>query len=83
MPRDFRRRPLAMIATALAAAPFLAGPGASQNPASGPVARYDMRAGTVSGFMAMRGMGASAGREEKPKCKKGLGGLLGGALGSC
>jgi hypothetical protein len=56
---QFRRRPLAVLVTALAAAPFLAGPGASQNAASGPVARYDMRAGTVTGFMAMGGMGGA------------------------
>lgn len=28
-------------------------------------------------------MGAAAGSNDKPKCKKGLGGLLGGALGAC
>ena len=59
MPNRLHRRPVALFAMALAAAPFLAGPGASQNPASGPVARYDMRAGTVSGFMAMGGMGGA------------------------
>jgi hypothetical protein len=54
------RRTLLMIATALAIVPLLAGPSASQNAASGPVARYDMRAGTVSGFMAMgSGMGGA------------------------
>ena len=31
---------------------------AQQRPASGPIARYDMRAGTVSGFAAMGGGGA-------------------------
>jgi len=54
-----RRRPMLLTATALATAPLLIGPGASQNAASGPVARYDMRAGTVSGFMAVGGMGGA------------------------
>ncbi len=45
---------LAACATGLAAIPVLAGSG----PASGPIARYDIRAGTVSG---MAGMGRGAG----------------------
>ncbi len=57
------RRKLTLILTvgagALAALPLLIQPLlAQQKPASGPVARYDMRAGTVSG---MGGMGGGAG----------------------
>jgi hypothetical protein len=57
---SFRRLGL-FSATALATAGLLTGPGASQNAASGPVARYDVRAGTVSGFMGMAsgGMGGA------------------------
>ena len=44
---------LALGATVLAAIPVLA----QRAPTSGPVARYDMRAGTVSGFGAMGGGG--------------------------
>jgi hypothetical protein len=43
--------------TGLAAAMLLTGPSSSQSATSGPVARYDVRAGTVSGFMAMAGGG--------------------------
>ena len=61
------RRKLALIITAgagaLAAMPLLIQPLlAQQKPVSGPVARYDMRAGTVSGMGAMGGgMGAGLG----------------------
>lgn len=49
---------LALGATALVAIPTMA----QRAPTSGPVARYDMRAGTVSGFGAMGGgMGAAMG----------------------
>lgn len=51
------RRSLFLATSVFGAAALLIGPGASQNPTSGPVARYDMRAGTVSGFMAMTGSG--------------------------
>ena len=45
-------------AAALATLPVLA----QRSPTSGPVARYDMRAGTVSGFAAMGGgMGGAMG----------------------
>lgn len=58
--RQTPRRLAMLTGSALAAAILFTGPGASQNPASGPVARYDMRAGTVSGFMAMgSGMGGA------------------------
>ncbi len=44
---------VAAAAAAIAAIPILA----QQRPASGPVARYDMRAGTISGMGAMGGRG--------------------------
>ena len=66
-PRKFPARSLLLAATAA----MLIGPASSQNPASGPVARYDMRAGTVSGFMAMAAGG------EKP----GIGGALSMMMG--
>ena len=48
---------LALGTVALAAIPVLA----QRGPTSGPVARYDMRAGTVSGFGAMGGGGGGMG----------------------
>ncbi|MDX2210808.1 MAG: hypothetical protein SFV20_10680 [Sphingopyxis sp.] len=53
IPRTFTTRALLLAATAA----LLVGPAATQNPQTGPVARYDMRAGTTSGFMAMAGGG--------------------------
>ena len=56
IPRKLPARSLLLAATA---ALLLTGPASTQTPASGPVARYDMRAGTVSGFMAVGGMGGA------------------------
>jgi hypothetical protein len=54
-------RQLALLAgSALGAGLLLTGPAASQSATTGPVARYDMRAGTLTGFMAMgEGMGGA------------------------
>ena len=52
-PRRLTTPALLLAATAM----LLTVPASTQSPQSGPVARYDMRAGTVSGFMAMAGGG--------------------------
>lgn len=48
-------RPIAIVLTAGATAAVVVPLAAQQKPASGPVARYDMRAGTVSGMGGMGG----------------------------
>lgn len=57
LPKISLRRSLLVAGSTIALAGLIIGPSASQNPTSGPVARYDMRAGTMTGFMAMGGMG--------------------------
>lgn len=79
-----RIRPLAVGSAAFAvvctAVVGTAGPvGAQQKPVSGPIARYDMWADTVTGAGAM-GRGAGGSAQHRPRCKP-RGGLLGGGDG--